>query len=305
MKKLLPEEGIKYFLEKEKEKQLIFASEKSKVRHNIPELVAEYGEGPPGFKLKTFLTMIYTFIQARKSYKAVKYNPLDYKTESSKEFIDELIRYVKDIGALDIGFVKVEPENIFKNSSILFKNAIIVTMEMKEKPIDDAPSKETGHEVHRTYKELGIIVNKIARFLREKGYCAQANPAMGGDVNYPLLGEKAGLGAIGNHGLLISPGAGPRQRIAAVFTSIENLPINELNEHLWIKDFCKECKRCVRECPSQAIYEEPQEDIDKTEKHIDYKKCAKSFSNMYGCSMCIKECIFNKNDYKKIKSSFK
>lgn len=121
----------------------------------------------------------------------------------------------------------------------------------------------------------------------------------------PNVSEKAGLGAIGNHGLLISPGAGPRQRIAAVFTSIENLPINSKkdNEHLWIKEFCKECKRCVRECPSQAIYKEPQEDIYDTEKHIDYRKCAKSFSNMYGCSICIKECTFNKNDYQQIKIS--
>ncbi len=181
MKKLLPEEGIQHFLKENK--QLIYASDRSKVRHNIPELVAKYGDGPPKFKFKTFLTMTYTFIQARKSYKAVRNNPQDYKSEASHKFIDEFIGYAKGIGALDIGFVEVEPEDIFKNSSILYKNAIIVTMKMKEKPISDAPTKETGHEVHRTYKELGIIVNKIADFLREKGYGAQANPAMGGDVN--------------------------------------------------------------------------------------------------------------------------
>lgn len=305
MKKLLPEEGIKHFLEGEKEKQLVYASEKSKVRHNIPELVAKYGDGPPKFKFKTFLTMIYTFIQARKSYKAVKNNPEDYKIEAPHELIDDIFEYAKGIGALDIGFVKVEPKEIFKNSSILYKNAIIVTMKMKEEPINDAPSKDTGHEVHRTYKELGIIVNKIAKFLRKKGYGAQSNPAMGGDVNYSLLAEKAGLGAIGNHGLLISPGVGPRQRIAAVFTSIENLPVKPTNKHLWIKEFCKVCKRCIKECPSQAIFEEPQKDIYNSEKHIDYRKCAKSFSNMYGCSICIKECTFNKIEYQKIKSSFK
>ncbi|WP_459841174.1 4Fe-4S binding protein [Halanaerocella petrolearia] len=298
-----PEEGIKHFVEDET--SLVHASEKSKTGYCIPELVIKYGSGIPKFKLKTMLTMMSTIKNARKSYTDVNNNPITPKTKAPQEFIEELVEYANDIGALNVAFVKLDRKDIFKNSTVLYENAIVVTQEMDKSVIEKAPSKETGHEVHRTYRELGIIVNKIAEFLRENGYSAQAGPALGGDVNYTLLAEKAGLGAIGNHGLLISPKVGPRQRIAAVYTSIENSPIKEKNDHIWIKDFCKECKKCVKECPSQAIYDEPQEDIYDTEKHIDYKKCAESFSDMWGCSICIKECTFNKTDYEKIKKIFK
>lgn len=297
-----PEEGIKRFVENKI--SLVHASEKSKTGYCVPELVMKYGKGIPNFKFKTMLTMIYTIKNARKSYKDIINNPEVPKTKAPEEFIEELVQYAKDIGVLDVGFVKLEPEDIFKNSTVLHENVIVVTQEMDKAAMKKAPSKDTGHEVHRTYHKLGIIVNKIAEFLRNNGYSAQASPALGGNVNYPLLAEKAGLGAIGNHGLLISPEVGPRQRIATIYTSIENLPLKEKNEYMCIKEFCKECKRCVSKCPAQAIYEEPQEDIYDTEKHIDYKKCVKPFSNMWGCSICIKECTFNKTDYKKIKESF-
>ena len=87
-----------------------------------------------------------------------------------------------------------------------------------------------------------------------------------------LLAEKAGLGTIGTHGLLISPNVGPRQRIAAVYTSIENLPEINTNEHLWIKDFCTKCKRCVKACPTKAIFAKPKRDHHDTIKHIDYTR---------------------------------
>lgn len=302
MEKVLPEEGIKNFVKNKS--QLVYASPKSKIRHNIPQLVARYGSGLPKFYFKTFLTMFSTIKYARKGYQDVSTNPMNPITKTTEKFIAELIEYAKSIGALELGFTKVEPEYIFKNSTILYENAIVVTMEMDKAAIGKAPSKITGHEVHRTYNELGLIVNKIAEFLRKRGYGAQANPALGGDVNYVRLAEKAGLGAMGTHGLLISPKVGPRQRIAAVFTSIENLPIKEVNEHLWIKSFCEKCKKCVRVCPSEAIYDKPQDDYNDTVKHIDCGKCAISFSNGYGCSVCIKECIFNNSDYEKIKKAF-
>ncbi|WP_124064821.1 4Fe-4S binding protein [Clostridium sp. E02] len=302
MKKIQPKGQLKKYVSDKS--ALFYASEKSKVGHNIPELMMQYGSGLPKFYLKTFPMIFSTIINSKKSYKSVVDNPKNAKTEVTNEYIEELIQYAKSLGAFDVGFTKVKPEYIFKGSSILHENAIVITMEMDKEAVGEAPSKITGHEVHRTYNALGVIVNKIAEFMRENGYSAQAAPALGGDVNYVLLAEKAGLGAIGNHGLLISPKVGPRQRIAAVYTSIENLPFNDINEHLWIKDFCKSCKKCVRACPSKAIFDHPIEDYNDTMKHIDYRKCAIPFSRQSGCSVCIKECTFNKVDYNKIKSGF-
>lgn len=302
LEKLLPEESIKDFI---KNKETLIDSNKiSKARYNIPELVMKYGDGIPKFYKRTFLTMISTIIHAKRSYKDVRKNPKYPKTIASEKFQEELIQYAKDLGVLDLGFAQINPSFIFKNCSILYKNAIVVTIEMDKEAISKAPSKITGHEVHRTYRNLGIIVNKIAEFLRMNGFGAQANPALGGDVNYSLLAEAACLGAIGNHGLLISSHVGARQRIAAIYTSIENLPIKHTNEYLWIKEFCKKCRKCVRTCPSNAIYDGPKNDYSNALKHIDYKKCAVSFSKQCGCSVCIKECTFNNEEYEKIKKGF-
>ncbi|MBK5242991.1 hypothetical protein [Clostridium sp.] len=40
-------------------------------------------------------------------------------------------------------------------------------------------------------------------FLKQRGYKTEAGPAVGGEVNYPLLAEKVGLGSIGKHGLFL------------------------------------------------------------------------------------------------------
>ncbi|MCP4268704.1 MAG: [Fe-S]-binding protein, partial [Candidatus Brocadiaceae bacterium] len=132
----------------------------------------------------------------------------------------------------------------------------------------------------------------------------QAGPALDGDVNYPVLAEEAGLGAIGKHGLLINPKFGPSLRIATLYVDVENLPVNGVNKHLWIKEFSRKCNNCVRKCPGSAIYKETKIFVDRSEQHIDYKKCAVPFSNQYNCTVCVKECSFYKNDYSKIKSRF-
>ena len=167
-----------------------------------------------------------------------------------------------------------------------------------------APSKATEEEIFSTYYKLNVAVNKIKDFLNQKGYNAEASPALGGEVNFTLLAQQAGMGYIGKHGLLITPEFGPSLRLAAVFTDIENLPIDNQNKHAWIKDFCNTCNKCVRKCPAQAIYAETKVFSDGTEQHIDYKKCAIPFSNDKGCTLCVKECTFFKSDYNIIKKSY-
>jgi len=144
-------------------------------------------------------------------------------------------------------------------------------------------------------------VNKIAAYLRNKGYNVQAGPAIGGEVNYPLLAQKAGLGFIGKNGLLISKDCGPRQRISVVYTDIENIQYTDSNKTNWVLEFFDTCNRCVRECPANAIFKDTKIFKDGSHQHIDYTKCAVPFSNNMGCSICIKKCVLFKNDYDQIK----
>jgi ferredoxin len=222
----------------------------------------------------------------------------------SEKDLKDFTAYAKTLGINGIGFIVAKPSDIFKEKHLLFKNAILLTMEMKADKIVKAPSKTTMKEIFRTYLGLGVSVNKLTQFLKDRGYRAHAGPALGGEANYPLMAERAGLGAIGKHGILITPEFGPSLRLAAVYTEIENLPFSDENPHLWVRDFCDKCNRCVRKCPAGAIYKDAIVFDDGTKQHIDYKKCAVPFSNNHGCTVCVKECLFFSQGYEKIKSSF-
>lgn len=287
--------------------RVIEASEEAREGLIVPEIIMTYGKG--GMKLNDLLVMLpkmlKTMKEVKKSYRTLKNNPNFNKTIIDDSTLEELKSFAYDLGISDIGFAKVSPSMIFRNKKILFENAIVFTMEMKRSAIDYAPSMKTKKEVFRTYLQLGKIVNKIAKFLRKRGYNAQAGPALGGDVNYPLLAQKAGLGTIGKHGLLITPQFGPSLRIAAVYTDIKNLPMNKTDEHMWINAFCERCNRCIKKCPSNAIHKDTKILEDGSKECIDYKKCAVPFASQHGCTVCVKECTFYRNDYYKIKESSK
>jgi epoxyqueuosine reductase QueG len=144
----------------------------------------------------------------------------------------------------------------------------------------------------------------LAGYLRELGYGAQGGYPLGGLTLFPPLAAAAGLGWNGRHGLLITPQFGPRQRIATIYTSINNLPFSESNTHSWIRDFCDKCGQCIRTCPAKAIRERPLIHESGRRTHIIRDKCLPFFVNDQGCTVCIKECTFNRKNYEDIYKSY-
>jgi hypothetical protein len=59
----------------------------------------------------------------------------------------------------------------------------VFTIEMDKAKIKGAPNIESFKEVFRTYYQVGLTVNKVAEWLREREFNAHAGPAGGGDVN--------------------------------------------------------------------------------------------------------------------------
>lgn len=235
---------------------------------------------------------------------SVRKDPGKGRKTAPQKFFKELESYAKSLGVLKVGYTKLTPELVFSNRTVLFDNAIVLIGEMRKKEIAKAPSVRAGIEVWRTYYRLTRAAYRIAEFLRERGYNAQPDPAVGGSTNFPLLAQKAGLGHIGKHGLLITSENGPSVRIGAVYTDLE-LPYTDERvwEYEWIPHFCDRCNACVRACPAQAIYITPKRENGR-EVHIDYKKCAVVFSRTLGCSVCVKECTFTKGSYGKIKGAY-
>ena len=151
---------------------------------------------------------------------------------------------------------------------------------------------------------MGVTVNKVADWLSERGFNAHAGPAGGGDVNYIPVAIDAGLGVAGKNGLLVTRNNGPRIRLAAVYTDIENLPFAQGNPHSWVRDYCETCNICVKKCPADAIYMKTKTLADGGPAYIDHAKCAVPFSNDNGCTLCIKHCPFSYADYDRLKTKF-
>lgn len=218
-------------------------------------------------------------------------------------FVREIESIAADLGAEALGFAEVTPDVIYAGKTIPYKQAIVVARRMDNAKIATAPSVACMIEVMNTYGQLGVLVNDLATRIIKEGYDAVPGPALGGAVDYPSLGRKAGPGEYGRHGLLISPLNGACQRLAAVFTNLK-LPNDAANEHGWIWDFFSRCRKCIRKCPVSAILEEP---IPQPAGHYTCVKgdsCLEYFGRNYGCSICIKECPFTTVGYERIKRAF-
>jgi len=229
------------------------------------------------------------------SVDSIPRNPADPKSKASAEFLEKLREIALSLGVGQFEYVKLPHDLIFQEYGVFFDNAIILAMEMSKETIDRAPSQATLNMVFGTYDDLGKAVNKITKFLRDHGYAAQADHPLGGLVLFPPLAQKAGIGWVGKHGLLITPEFGPRVRLAAVYTIIGNLPFAESNIHGWIEDYCEICGICVQQCPPKAILHESVTHETGRTTHISQQDCFEYFAQYYGCSVCVKVCPFSES----------
>lgn len=244
-------------------------------------------------------------IQMRRSAKLYdgKFKPT--KSEADPAFLKKLEALVLEAGATAVKYVKVPRNAIFKHKGIPYEYAIVFTVEMDKDNMSTAPSFEAFKEVATGYKNLAVIGNKMALSMRKNGFAAYPGTALGGITDYTHLAELAGLGAIGYHGLLITPEEGARLRINTIYTNITNLPIETENEHLWVRDFCAMCKKCIRGCPVQAIFDQPRPRGDGGMQSIDHDACRDYFNQNFGCAVCLAKCPFSDIGYEKVKTRFR
>jgi Pyruvate/2-oxoacid:ferredoxin oxidoreductase delta subunit len=274
----------------------------------VPLVVIDYGSFTARLKQMTYKGLVKIFVETLKemtvSAKSIQENPYSGNKTIDDETLTELEEFAKSLGVSEIGYTEVNPRYIFRDFRILYKNAIVFAVEMDKEKIKGAPNMASFVEVFHTYLKCGRIVNKVSDFLRERGFNAHAGPAGGGDVNYIPIAIDAGLGVAGKHGLLMTKDNGPRVRLAAVYTDIENLPFSQDNPHAWVREYCESCNICVEKCPTDAIYMETKTLEDGGPAYVDHVKCAVPFSVDNGCTLCIKYCPFSYADYDRLKERF-
>jgi len=301
---------------KMKEKQLslgevpgmIGATENSPVRFEIPQEMIQLmkeGENITVHQKFPIRTLLSNMKNINLSVDSLDKNPKGPAMSATPEFLEALKEFVYSTDVDILEFVKLPHDLIFQGAGIIYDNAIILAMEMSQEDIDKAPSQDTMDMVMETYDSLGIAANKIAEFLRERGFAAQADHPLGGLTLFPPLAHKAGIGWVGRHGLLITPEFGPRVRLAAVYTSIQDLPFVDSNSHGWIEDYCYECGLCIEQCPANAILDKVIVHDTGRVSRVSRDPCFRYFVEYYGCSVCIKACPFSEGGdiYERLKAA--
>ena len=274
-------------------------SEDSPVRFEIIQEKVKLGNDTK--QPKVIPILIKMMFGVNQTIKSIKENPSQPKTKIDDELLRELEEYVISLGTSSIGYTKLPAQWVFQNKAALHPNVIVLTMRMDRERINTSPSPAAEYTVLATYRDLGIIANKAADFLRKHGFSVQAGHPLNGQTLYPPLAQLAGLGQLAHSGLIITPEFGPCVRISALYTSIENLPFNDGNEHAWVADYCVSCGLCIKKCPAEAIYAKPIRRESGQITFVDNEKCFPYFHYNHGCSVCIKVCPFNHVSYEKLK----
>lgn len=282
--------------------EAVHAREDSPVRFDFIGRV-EDGWAPP-LVLRAFPHEAGSILGILRSFDSLDANPSRPRTIIDASALASVESYARGLGIASMGYTEVDPLWIFRGKAITHRNAIVLTMEMDRARIELAPHPHTVVMVMETYNRLGRAANRLASHLRRLGFSAQAGHPLMGLALYPPLALAAGLGWQGLHGLVITPEHGPRVRLAAIYTNIENLPRPQPNPHAWVEAFCATCRRCVRDCPVGAILEEPVRHPTGQITYTVTKRCFPYFSRNYGCSVCIKVCPFSRTPYQEIKARF-
>ena len=185
---------------------------------------------------------------------------IQYSTEDLTKTVKKLAKYY---GALDCGITVLKPAHIYSHIgrgtgnygdkvSLDHTYAIAITVEMDFEMTGTGPYAPVVMESARQYVESARVSIQLAAAIRDLGFPARAHIDGNYRVIAPLVARDAGLGEIGRMGLLMTPLQGPRVRVGVITTEMPLIADSYSGEPS-ILDFCRICKKCAHNCPSQSI----------------------------------------------------
>ena len=148
----------------------------------------------------------------------------------------------------------------------------------------------------RAYLRFSLIGGVVAEQIRRLGYSARVHSVLDSEVLQPPLLLLSGLGEVSRIGeVILNPFLGPRLKSGTVTTSMPMTHDNPID--FGLQNFCRNCNKCARECPSGAITAGPKLMYNGYEIwKSDAEKCARyRLTNTAGgmCGRCMKTCPWN------------
>lgn len=228
--------------------------------------------------------------------------------QNKQEITANIKSLAKFYGALDVGITRLKPVHVYSHVGrgsgeygskihLDHSHAVAFTVEMDFKLTRTAPHPPETLETGRQYVHAAVVAVQLASAIRNLGFPARAHIDGNYRVIAPLVARDAGLGEIGRMGILMTPQEGPRVRLGLVTTSLA-LETDSYVPDQAVIDFCRICKKCSENCPSQSIpYGDRQHANGALRWKINPDTCFR-YWNVVGtdCGRCMAVCPFSHPD---------
>ncbi len=236
--------------------------------------------------------------------------PLEKSRPDPVRLASQVKRVARLSGACDVGIALLDQRWVYTHDRHGkpvelppgVNNAIVMLIEMDQDAMATSPAWTSSAATGMGYSRMAFAIAIVAEFIRNLGYTAIP---CGNDTGISVpLAIDAGLGEVGRHGLLISPRWGSRVRICKVLTDMpltHDKPID-----MGVRRFCRVCKRCAEDCPSQSIphdYEPAWQGVGRSNNpgvrkwYVNVESCYRFWvENGNECSNCVRSCPFTKEE---------
>jgi ferredoxin len=208
---------------------------------------------------------------------------------SPVEWTASLDQFINACDCERVGVARMRPEWVYEHHETSFKNVIVLGVKHNYDQLKEVPNLAGGTEVTRQYVRAAFAAKKVAGWLREQGWDAEAvtGPMVGKILMIPPALE-AGFGELGKHGSLITPEFGSGFRLGCVLTDapFATTPKREFG----IDDFCSRCRVCENACPPYAIEPDKKMVRGTVKWSVDFDKCIPFFAETSGCAICLAVC---------------
>ena len=231
----------------------------------------------------------------------IDWTEMKHEVDDPHKMSTHIKRAAKLFGASLVGVCKLNRDWLYADVDIpeKFENVIVMAVEMDAGGIANSPAVPAAAATGVGYSKMAFILACVGEFIRNLGYEAIQ---CGNDTALSIpLAIDAGLGELGRNGLLITPRYGPRVRLCKIFTELpleRDKPIE-----FGVKEFCKKCKLCAKNCETGAISmdDEPSFEVacrsnspGTLKWYVNSEQCYLFWcENGIDCSVCIKVCPYN------------